>query len=191
MEQIRTFIAIGLPDKVKKELANIESVLKSGNTTPVKWVDPDSIHLTLKFLGDIDADRISEVLDYLREASTDISPFTLKIEGLGVFPNPKRTQIVWAGLDGDMSELGRLQQNIETGMDKLGFKRENRKFSPHLTLGRVRNQATPAERERLGTVVTGTPFSTGFINVDSINLMKSRLTRQGAIYTRLDSISLK
>jgi 2'-5' RNA ligase len=190
MEKIRAFIAVELPSFLKEELGRIESILKAGNTTPVKWVDFESIHLTLKFLGDIESSRVGEIIEGIKNACVGISPFELKIKGLGVFPNPARTRIAWVGLADATDELSLLQRNIESEMEKLEYERETRKFSPHLTLARVRDQATPDERERFGNLVTATAFSSERITVNSVSLMKSHLTRQGALYTRLGSIRL-
>ena len=190
MEKIRAFIAVELPSFLKEELGRIESILKAGNTTPVKWVDFESIHLTLKFLGDIESSRVGEIIEGIKNACVGISPFELKIKGLGVFPNPARTRIAWVGLVDSTDELSLLQRNIESEMEKLEYERETRKFSPHLTLARVRDQATPDERKRFGNLVTATAFSSERITVNSVSLMKSHLTRQGALYTRLGSIRL-
>jgi 2'-5' RNA ligase len=190
MEKIRAFIAVELPSFLKEELGRIESILKAGNTTPVKWVDFESIHLTLKFLGDIESSRVGEIIEGIKNACVGISPFELKIKGLGVFPNPARTRIAWVGLADATDELSLLQRNIESEMEKLEYERETRKFSPHLTLARVRDQATPDERERFGNLVTATAFSSERITVNSVSLMKSHLTKQGALYTRLGSIRL-
>ncbi|UCC17782.1 MAG: RNA 2',3'-cyclic phosphodiesterase [Dehalococcoidales bacterium] len=191
MDTIRTFIAIELPGETKKELEEIESILKSQNSTPVKWVNPESIHLTLKFLGDISTERVTDILEAIKSGVAGIPEFQLRISGLGVFPNPVRTQVVWAGISGGMEQLRQLQNNIEIIMEKQDFPREKRRFSPHLTLARVRNHATPDERKRLGTLVAGTPFTGGIMRVDSVNLMKSQLTKQGALYTRLGSTTLE
>jgi 2'-5' RNA ligase len=191
METIRAFIAIEIPTGTKKELEEIESTLKSRNSTPAKWVNPESIHLTLKFLGDVSTEKVSVILDNIGKGVVGIRPFRLQLSGLGVFPNATRTQVVWAGITGDMDRLAQLQSNIEAEMEKQGFPREKRKFSPHLTLARVRNHATQDEKKSLGTLVTGTSFTGSFIEVGSVNLMKSHLTRQGALYTRLGSFRLE
>lgn len=190
-DTIRAFIAIELSGEIKTELDKIESILKSQSSTPAKWVDPESIHLTLKFLGDVSSDRVRDISDAINNGVAGTGPFRLQLSGLGVFPNPARTQVVWAGITGDMDRLSQLQSTIEVEMEKQGFPREKRTFSPHLTLARVRNHATPDERKRLGTLVTGTAFTGGIVRVDSVNLMESRLTRQGALYTRIGSFRLE
>ncbi len=191
MEQIRSFIAIELPDEIKLELKQLESQLNSRRRYAMKWVDPDSIHLTLKFLGNIAVDRTGEIIGVIEEAATGISPFRVNVTGLGVFPNPKRVQVAWVGLSGQIDKLGQLQQNIESGMEKLGFVTEKRKFTPHLTIARFRNHASPGERQDFGQLIANTVFDAGSFIVDSISLMKSQLTREGAVYTRISSVKLK
>ena len=158
----------------------------------MRWVDPNIIHLTLKFLGDIDENITGRITAVIEEAAGSINSFQLKISGLGVFPNPRRVQVVWVGLTGELEKLGGLQKNIESGLVPLGFKAESRPFTPHLTLGRVRERARPEERQDLGRLIEGMSFETASsLNVDAVNLMKSQLTREGPIYTRLSSVELK
>ena len=109
MEQIRSFIAIELPPQVKSSLAAIQSRLKAGSCAPVKWVDPAIMHLTLKFLGYVKADAIGGVTSALKEACRGAAPLQLRIDGTGVFPGPRRVQVVWVGLDGDIAGLAQLQ----------------------------------------------------------------------------------
>lgn len=191
MEIIRSFIAVELPDEIKLELKQLEAQLKSGRRYAMKWVDPDSIHLTLKFLGNIAVDRSGEITKVIEDAARGISPFQVNVTGLGVFPNSKRVQVTWVGLGGQTGKLEQLQQNIESGMEKLGFIPEKRKFTPHLTIARFRNHASLGERQDFGQLITGTKFNAGTFVVDSISLMKSQLTREGAIYTRISSVKLK
>ena len=190
MEQIRAFIAIELPDAVKRELGQLEAQLKSGKQSWVKWVDPNSIHLTLKFLGNITSNSIGEITRAIEEAARGIPPFQLEVKGVGVFPNLKRVQVVWVGLSGEIDKLSQLQQRLESTLEHLGFAPEARKFTPHLTLARVRNQATGEERQRFGQLIAGTSFEAGIIKVEAINLMRSQLTREGAIYSRISSVRL-
>lgn len=192
MEIIRSFIAIELPDELKQELSRLEDRLKSGNQPPVKWVDPYSIHLTLKFLGNISIDKIGEITGAMEEAARGISPFHLEVSGLGAFPNLKRVQVVWVGLGGEISRLSQLQKRIESNLAPLGFTAESRAFTPHLTLARVRDQASPDERQRLGQSIASTGLEKSLdIRVDAVSLMKSQLTREGAIYSRIGSAELR
>ncbi len=192
VEVIRSFIAIELPDEIKTELKRLQDALKAGNPSWLKWVGTDSIHLTLKFLGDITSDKIEEITMAITDAANGIGQFSLKMEGLGTFPNLKRIQVVWVGLSGDLDKLSRLQQQIEANMAILGYPEEGREFTPHLTLARVRYQPLPAELQKFTQLLSSTRvLNTGKIEVKAVNLMKSQLTPQGAIYSKLGSVVLK
>jgi len=191
MEQIRSFIAIELPEGLKLELDQLEARLKSGRPTGVKWVEPGAIHLTLKFLGNIAVTMTEEITEAIEEAARTVSPFQLEVKDLGAFPNLKRMQVVWVGLKGGLDKLGELQQRIESNLERLGFAAEARRFTPHLTLARLRDQVPAEERQRLGQPIAETEFEATAIRVDAVSLMKSQLTRQGAIHSRIASVSLK
>ncbi|MBN1862988.1 MAG: RNA 2',3'-cyclic phosphodiesterase [Dehalococcoidales bacterium] len=190
MEPVRSFIAIELPDELKQQLTRLETELKKDGPPGVKWVSPESIHLTLKFLGNIAADKIEAVTGVMTESARGIVPFRLSARGLGVFPNPKRAQVVWVGMEGDLDQLRQLQKQLEAELDRLGFPPEARAFTPHLTLARLRNYASPEERQRFGRLIADREFSAGDIEVESLSLMRSQLTRSGAVYSRLSSVRL-
>lgn len=192
MEQIRAFLAIELPDHTRIALSRLQDELKKGKHVSVKWVDPGSIHLTLKFLGNIDASIIQDLAGAMSEASKGITPFRLELGELGVFPNLRSPRVIWVGIGGETAPLSTMQRNIDSALTSLGFSPEKRPFSPHLTLGRVREQSSSGDQRRLGELVASlandksSPFT-----VDSLNLMKSTLTREGAIYTCLNSVKLQ
>ena len=191
MEQVRSFIAIELPDELKLGLAQLEAQLKMSKQPWVKWVDPYSIHLTLKFLGSIAVDRISEITGAMEEAIQGISPFHLEVKDLGVFPNLRRVQVAWVGISGEVDKLSQLQRHLESKLARLGFAPESRPFTPHLTLARLRNRASLDERQSFGQLIATTRFEAVYtIKVDAINLMRSQLTREGAIYSRISSVGL-
>jgi len=191
MEQVRSFIAIKLPDELKMGLAQLEAQLKTSKPPRVKWVDPYSIHLTLKFLGSIAVDRISEITRAMEAAIQGISPFHLEVKDLGVFPNLRRVQVVWVGISGEVDKLSQLQQHLESNLARLGFAPESRPFTPHLTLARLRNRASLDERQSFGQLIATTRFEAAYtIKVDAISLMRSQLTREGAIYSRISSVRL-
>jgi len=192
VEQVRCFIAIGLTDEIKAGLKDLQAQLKSGGQTSIKWVDPYSIHLTLKFLGSVDAAKIAPITAAMEEAVQGVAPFSLKVEGLGVFPNLRRVQVVWVGVGGEVDKLAHLQQRLESNLAGLGFAPENRRFTPHLTLARVRDRASLDERGGLGELIAGTKFETAYsFPVEAVSLMKSQLTREGAIYSRISAAALK
>lgn len=192
MEQVRSFIAIELPDEVRQELSQLQAKLKHGKQPSVKWVDPYGIHLTLKFLGNVPVDRIGDITGAMEEAAQGISPFRLQVKDLGVFPNLRRVQVVWVGIIGEVDRLCQLQQRIDSNLSTLGFAPETRRFTPHLTLARVRERASPDERQRFGQLIADTRFEADFVfEVDAVSLMRSQLTREGAIYSQINSVALK
>lgn len=191
MEQVRSFIAIELPDELKLGLAQLEAKLKMSNQPWVKWVDPYSIHLTLKFLGSIGVDRTGEVTKAMEAAVQGIPPFRLEVKDLGAFPSLRRVQVAWVGVSGEVDKLSQLQRLLESNLARLGFAPESRPFTPHLTLARLRNQASLDERQSFGELIATTKFEAAYtVKVDAISLMKSQLTGEGAIYSRISSVEL-
>jgi 2'-5' RNA ligase len=190
-QPIRTFIAIELPVEVKNDLKQLVTNLKNKEACPAKWVDSDAIHLTLKFLGNIGPDKIDLIKQIMRESAAATGPFHLQLGGLGAFPNLNRAQVVWVGITGDLDNLESLQQKLEQGLAGVGFTPERRPFTPHLTLARVRETATLSQRQLLGERISGQLWESSFkIGVDSYSLMRSQLSRSGAVYTQLASIDL-
>lgn len=191
MESVRAFVAIELPSSVKSALSQLQDNLKRSEHASVKWVNTGSIHLTLKFLGNIATETIPELTRVISEAARGITPFHLELGEMGVFPNLRAPRVVWVGLRGETATLSVLQENIESALIPLGFPPESRAFSPHLTLGRVREKASPGERRSLGQAVASSKVaSMEPFPVDSVSLMRSTLTREGAVYSRLYSVAL-
>ena len=192
MALIRAFIAVELPEGLKKELAELETQLKKNSPPVVKWVDPNSIHITLKFLGEISTESIDEFMLAIEESAQGIQSFQLEVREVGAFPGVDRPQVLWVGVKGAVEKIAQLQKQIEANTEQLGFPRESRAFTPHLTLGRVRDEARPNERQRLGKLLADTTFiALHNVDVNAINLMKSQLTPNGAIYSCLGSVKLK
>ena len=188
---IRTFIAIHLSQEARLQLSDTIHSLESEIPSGVRWVDPEAIHLTLKFLGDIDPALVEDVLLAMEQAASGSLPFHLHLNGLGVFPNQRQPRVLWAGLGGDLDVLGALQEKLETAMYGLNFPRERRTFSPHLTLGRVRDGVSAVARQRVGAVVTsGSLEDADSWPVNMVHLMRSNLTPEGAVYSSLGSASL-
>ena len=191
-EEIRSFIAIELPDEVRRGLASLRNELERDEHRFVKWVDPGGMHLTLKFLGNIPSKRVTEVTGAMEEATQGISPFRLQISGTGVFPGLKQVRVFWVGIGGEVDKLSKLQQNIDSALAALAFPKEERPFVPHLTLARIRQGASPSERRSFGELVDSTIFEEKYpVEVEAVNLMKSQLTPAGAIYTRLSAVRLR
>lgn len=180
-----------LPEGLKKELSELETHLKKYSPPIVKWVDPNSIHITLKFLGEVPEESVEELVLAMEESVPGIKPFKLGVSEVGAFPSLNHPQVIWVGVRGDIALISNLQKKIEANTEQLGFPRERRGFTPHLTLGRVRDEASPNELQRLAKLLIGTNFSAVYdIDVDAVNLMKSQLTPSGAIYTCLRKVKL-
>ncbi|MDD4923887.1 MAG: RNA 2',3'-cyclic phosphodiesterase [Dehalococcoidales bacterium] len=189
MEKIRSFIAIELPQDLKSELGKLQARLKVAKPR-IKWVSPDGIHLTLKFLGDIETTAVDRITQAMTEAVNGIQPFDLCIGQMGVFPNYERVQVVWVGLDGQLDTLDRLYHRLEDSMAKAGFPPEKRGFKPHLTLARVADEAMPDERKRFGDLIAaGKAEINHSFKASGLSLMKSTLTPRGAVYNRLAYVS--
>ncbi|MBI4497573.1 MAG: RNA 2',3'-cyclic phosphodiesterase [Chloroflexi bacterium] len=191
-ESIRSFIAIELPDEARELLAAVQEALRRGpGGAWVRWVEPQGIHLTLKFLGNVPSHQIAAVAAAAEQAAAGLPPFLLATGELEVFPRPAAPRVIWLGVGGQVAPLGVLQQRVEQALVPLGFAAEARPFTPHLTLGRVREGA-PAEMLRaLGQVVAQhRPPKTVSVKVLALTLMRSHLTPAGAVYTPLTKIQL-
>lgn len=189
---LRTFIAIELDESLRIAIARVQGKLKR-QTPPgsVKWVAPDGIHLTLKFLGDTPASRVPEVATALRRACAGVTPFEFSVEGRGCFPNFRRPRVVWVAVRDRWQTLAQLQSAIEREVAPLGWPTEERGFSPHLTLGRIARGATPTAQAALGQLVEG--YEVGQIGqqrATRVCLIRSDLRPTGAIYTVLWHVSL-
>jgi 2'-5' RNA ligase len=192
LTQIRTFIAIELDDALKAGLARVQAQLQDSPVSrAARWVSPHSIHLTLKFLGDVSSDRVGEIGRAMQRACDPFVPFTISLSGTGCFPNSRRARVIWVGLDGDLGELTRLQRSVEAELERIGFPAEDRDFHPHLTLARMRRQARRNECAEMGELVVLAKVEEGLSKtVREISLMRSDLRPGGAVYTRLLSIPL-
>ncbi|MBN1691779.1 MAG: RNA 2',3'-cyclic phosphodiesterase [Dehalococcoidia bacterium] len=190
-ETIRSFIAIELPAELVVRMKSYQSGLSASRLRFVKWVDPGSIHLTLKFLGNVDAKRIEAVKGALEAVAALHRSFQLTTGRTGFFPGPQRARVFWLGLEGDIVELSGLQQGIDRAMAALGFESESRPFTAHLTLARLREECSREQRLEFTGLAEHAAFGAGPpIKVRSVSLMRSRLTPQGAVYTRLAEYEL-
>lgn len=179
---MRTFIAIDLPSRLQEALSRLEKELQEARA-PVTWVKPERIHLTLKFLGDVAPERIPEIQSRLDEVARKAPPFRLEPVGCGAFPTIRQMRVIWVGLEGDAMALSGLQQAVEAAMVQLGFKREERPFKPHLTLGRVKGRQHLRLLQEL--LLDRQSFRAEAFDVTELVLYKSELRPEGAHYTPL------
>ncbi len=178
---LRCFIAVGIPGPIKKGIGGLIDILKKHNGE-VKWIIPENLHLTLKFLGSTPEDLISGVKESLLAVVSSCVPFYIKIHSTGVFPNKQHPRVIWVGMEGP-EILAKLQDDIDDAMSRLGYKKEDRKFRPHLTIGRVRSQKGMINI--INELENFKDKDFGTIGVDNIKLMRSELKPKGAEYTCL------
>jgi RNA 2',3'-cyclic 3'-phosphodiesterase len=187
----RLFIAIELPRDILRTVEKIQSQLKSvipGRAA--KWVRPEGIHLTLKFLGDVPLSQINSVIDEMQAAARGHTQFFLTIEGLGCFPNTKNPRVLWLGLTGDVRDLAALQAGIEERIAPMGYPSEERGFHPHLTLARSAREAHRDELALIGKEAEKGLGTLGSWRIDEVSLMRSDLRPDGAVYTQVAKVPL-
>jgi len=194
MDAIRTFVAIELPEDVRRRLDEVEKEVqtRAGEAArkAVRWVPANNMHLTLKFLGEVSTANVQSLARMLGNESAHHPKFSFVIGGLGAFPNIRRPRVIWVGVDAP-PELGNLQRAIEAETRRLGYPGEERPFSPHLTLGRISQNARPDEvvhvARALGEMRIG---ELGRVVVDRLHLFRSDLNPNGSVYTSLHSFLL-
>ena len=191
MSLLRTFIALEIPQELQqiihKEIAHLRNTIG----TLVRWVPPGNVHLTLKFLGNISPANVDIVTQMIRAEADSCQPFVMQVSGLGCFPSPKRPRVIYIGLQAP-AELEALQHGIESATTRLGYESKERGFSPHLTIGRVRQNISAADQQKIRRALEGTQIdSLGIARVDSVHLYNSDLKPTGSVYTRLFSAPLR
>ena len=186
MSEIRTFIAIEIPETLRQKIAAVQDELKKEKGR-VSWTKPGKIHLTLKFLGDVEENRIWDVSEAVKKGVGPIKSFNFEVKNLGAFPNIRRPRVLWVGIENPTNQLTKLAQNIEDELNKIGYPKEKLKFSPHLTIGRVKS----ALNERFIYRIKNMNFEGVEVEVKEILVMKSDLKPTGAIYIPLYKIELK
>jgi 2'-5' RNA ligase len=184
---MRLFIAIELPEENKKQMAEAQRRLKGAGVN-ASWTRPEGVHLTLKFLGEIPEAKVPEIMSALAGAAGGFGGFRLEVAGVGAFPNPRNARVVWIGVSGDIEKLTGLQAAIEDAMARLGMEREERKFTPHLTLGRIKY--IRAKESWLGALEELKDIKLPEFDVASVHLMKSELKPSGAVYAEMGRVEL-
>ncbi len=190
-EPVRAFVAVPISPAAKVALRNVVRLLTGDAPRGVRWVDSEAIHLTLKFLGNVESSRVTDITAAMRRAAQGAPIFRLHLSGLGMFPDGNRPRVLWAGVHGDLDPLQELQRRVEDAMADLGFPLEGRPFSPHLTLGRVQDQASGENRRQISAAVLAVSLeATEPWLVESVRLVQSHLSPDGATYTTLADASL-
>lgn len=192
MNQIRTFIALDFPlsilDSIEQQTKRLRQTL--GNEV-IRWVLTHNLHLTLKFLGNVPVSHLEFLKQMLAQATDSITQFDLQIGGIGSFPNSNRPRVLWVGIHAP-ALLSNLQKAIEEGAKRLGYEKEERPFSPHLTLGRVRQGLDGKDLQKISNALSSIQLGKiGIARVDSVHIYKSDLNSEGSVYTKLFSTPLR
>ena len=185
---LRAFIAIKLSEELKGHIGEVQAELKrrAFGLDGLGWVRPEGIHLTLRFLGDIAEEQVAALGALLRDVAAGMTPFALEARGVGAFPTPRAPRVIWLGLHGKpecMASLRQMHARIEDGVAGLGFPRESRAFTAHLTLARVRDRKSGAALAKV--LEANQDRAVGSFTAASVGLIKSELRPTGAVYTTL------
>jgi RNA 2',3'-cyclic 3'-phosphodiesterase len=183
---MRTFIAIEIPSEIKSALAALQMKLGRAGAD-VSWTKTENLHLTLNFLGEVDEKRIVEVEKACVSLAAEFQPFTLNLNDTGVFPNTRQPRVLWAGLSGEVDNLYEMHRRLDERLALIGFKREEKKFHPHLTIGRLKSNKNTRE---LLALADAHPLPELSFLVTEIVLMKSELHPAGSEYTPMAKVSL-
>lgn len=178
-DAVRTFICIEISNSISERIGNLQTKLKAIDAQ-VSWTKPSNIHLTLKFLGAVQAARIQNVVGAVQRAVLGINKFEIEISGAGCFPSSRNPRVLWIGLSEVPAALRQLHSNLEDELDREGFAREKRKFSPHLTIGRLRG---PKNATHLAEILIESGFTAERFTASEVIVMRSDLKPTGSIYT--------
>lgn len=188
MSVVRAFIAVDLPPDLQERLAQVSTDLRDqmGNV-PIRWVPAKNMHLTLKFLGDVSLNNLTVLNDIIRAEAVDREEMVISLGGVGAFPKMRHPRVIWVGVEAP-EELNSLQRGIDKQTARIGYARERRAFSPHITLGRVSRNATPDEVRIIGDVLCNQKIGfLGVARIREVHLYRSDLKAGGAVYSRLFS----
>ena len=186
-DTIQTFIAVEIPDNVISGIRDLQQDLKADGVN-IRWVRPENIHLTLKFLGDVQAADIDNISGVISGAVEEVPSISLQAKGVGVFPGVKRPRVLWVGLSGQLELLSRLQKALDANLKGIGFPQEKRPFKGHLTIGRVKTKMD--SKIFVDALMAFRSFESETFVADRIVLFKSELKPNGAVYTNLASATL-
>src|ERR1051325_3571177 len=191
MSMLRLFIAVEIPAELQQKVDKETSRLRKELDALVRWVRVENMHLTLRFLGDVSPSNVEFLMQMLRNEAEAVPCFNIQLTGLGSFPSLRRPRVIYIGIQAP-AMLDTLQRGIETAAHRLGYESEERPFSAHLTLGRVKQNVTATDQQKIRRVIEATQVDLlGGAGVDSVHLFKSELKPSGSVYTRLYSAPLR
>ena len=185
---MRTFIAVELPDEVRKNIALLINELKEVGGTAVKWVEEKNLHITLKFLGWVEDRKVDNLIELVTGAAAGTESFKAKFEGTGTFPPGKSPRVIWIGTSEGGDKLKKLADSLEENLSKAGYRSEEREFSSHITIGRVKdNKGVDKLVEKMGKIKDP---KFGEAVIGSVNIMKSTTTPKGPVYEKIKEVKL-
>ncbi len=190
-EHVRLFVACEVPDEVKQAIGEVIETLRGRSGTAVRWIRPEGVHVTLKFLGEVPVRRLPAIKLAIQEATVGHSPFELEFSTIGTFGGREGLRIMWVGIAGDVLRLEALVRAVNAALAVVGFEPERRPFRPHLTLGRVRDEISTRQRAEIEVAVGKMDVPPSGWRTPQVSLMRSRLTPQGAFYDVIATFPLK
>jgi 2'-5' RNA ligase len=187
MARTRTFIAVGLTKPIRDHIVLLQETL-AGTGAEVNWVEPQNIHLTLLFLGEVDDREIPAVCRIASDGAKKQAAFSMTVEKAGCFPNPRRPRILWVGVGEGAEPLVALHDDLEIPLQDLGYRREERRYTPHITLGRVKSERSSDQLVK--QLARRTAWKAGEMTVEELLIMGSELKPAGPVYTVLGRAKL-
>ena len=189
-EHIRAFIAVEPSDEARTEVARVASAVGSVGVNGARPVRDEGLHITLRFLGDVGIEDVPHVAEAARAASQRVEPFELALGDVGAFPTLGRARALFVGVDGEIETLTLLRDGIEAELSKVGFRRDRRRFSPHITVARIRDRVSRPDRRAIVEAARSANHARVAFSVDALRLFQSTLTPEGAIYHPLATVRL-
>ncbi len=190
-DQVRLFVACEVPDDVKRAISEVIESLRGRSNNAVRWIKPEGVHVTLKFLGEVPVKKLPAVKLAIQEAVVGHSPFELEFSNIGTFGGREGLRLMWVGVAGDVLRLEALVRAVNAALAVVGFEPERRPFRPHLTLGRVRDEVPTRQRAEIEVEVGKTDVPATSWRTSQVSLMRSKLTPQGAAYEVLATFPLR
>jgi 2'-5' RNA ligase len=190
-DSVRLFVACEVPDEVKDGITNVIEQLKNESVNDVRFIRPDGVHITLKFLGEVQVKKLPAVKLAIQEAVVGHQPFELELSTIGTFGGREGLRIMWVGVAGDVLRLEALVRSVNAALAVVGFEPERRPFRPHLTLGRVRDDVGTRRRAEIEVAVGKTEVPPISWRTNQVSLMRSRLTPHGVFYDLLATFPLR
>lgn len=190
-DQVRLFVACEVPDDVKESIGGIIDELRNRSGTAVRWIRPEGVHVTLKFLGEVPVKKLPSIKLAIQEAVVGHSPFELEFSNIGTFGGREGLRIMWVGIAGDVLRLEALVRAVNAALAVVGFEPERRPFRPHLTLGRVKDEIPTRQRAQIEVDVGKMDVPGTGWRTSQVSLMRSRITAQGASYEVIATFPLR